>query len=56
MSTKSSIRYEHTDESGIGFHLYEEMFEEGNVYLELGALTSSLLAHHCPTAKNISAL
>jgi len=34
MSTKSSIRYEHADESGKGFHLYEEMFEEDNVYVE----------------------
>ena len=35
MSTKSSIRYEHTDESGTGFHLYEEAFDEENIYLEL---------------------
>jgi hypothetical protein len=35
MSTKSSIRYEHADESGTGFHLYEETFEEDNIYLEL---------------------
>ena len=35
MSTKSSIRYEHTDETGTGFHLYAEIFEEENVYLEL---------------------
>jgi hypothetical protein len=35
MSTKSSIRYEHADESGTGFHLYEEAFGEENVYLEL---------------------
>jgi hypothetical protein len=35
MSTKSSIRYEHSDESGTGFHLYEQTFEEENIYLEL---------------------
>lgn len=35
MSTKGSIRYMQADESGMGFHLYEEIFEEENVYLEL---------------------
>ncbi|MGH9604546.1 MAG: hypothetical protein ACRD3N_02485 [Terracidiphilus sp.] len=35
MSTKSSIRYEFDDASQVGFHLYEEAFDEGNVYLEL---------------------
>jgi hypothetical protein len=35
MSTKSSIRYEHDDDSGKQFHLYNEVFEPESVYLEL---------------------
>jgi hypothetical protein len=35
MSTKSTIRYETGTESQRGFHLYDEVFDEENVYLEL---------------------
>jgi len=35
MSTKSTIRYETDTESQQGFHLYDEVFDEENVYLEL---------------------
>jgi hypothetical protein len=35
MSTKSSIAYEKDEATGQTFHLYEECFEEGKIYLEL---------------------
>ena len=35
MSTKSTIRYETDEGSQQGFHLYDEVFDEENVYLEL---------------------
>jgi hypothetical protein len=35
MSTKSSIAYEKDEATGQAFHLYEECFEEGRIYLEL---------------------
>lgn len=35
MSTKSSIAYENDEATGQAFHLYEECFEEGKIYLEL---------------------
>ena len=35
MSTKRSIRLEMDDASRTGFHLYEDLFDEDNVYLEL---------------------
>ncbi len=35
MSTKSSIRSERDNETRTGFHLYEDIFEEGCVYLKL---------------------
>jgi len=35
MSTKSSLKYEDDQTTGQGFHLYEEWFDEGNIYLEL---------------------
>jgi hypothetical protein len=51
MSTKSSIRYEHTDESGTGFHLYEEMFEEENIYLELEGFDFEASSTSLPNGK-----
>jgi hypothetical protein len=56
MSTKGSIRYMQADESGIGFRLYEEMFEEGNVYLELEGFDFESSSTSLPNGKNISAL
>lgn len=35
MSTRRSIRDEFDDDSHTGFHLYEDLYDEGNVYLEL---------------------
>ena len=35
MSTKSTIRYETDKGSQQGFHLYGDIFDEDNVYLEL---------------------
>lgn len=35
MSTKSTIRYETDTESQQGFHLYDEVFDGENVYLDL---------------------
>jgi hypothetical protein len=35
MSTKGSIAYENDEATGHTFHLYEECFEDGNIYLEL---------------------
>ncbi len=35
MSTKSTQKYEQDAKTGQGFHVYEEVFDEGNVYLEL---------------------
>jgi hypothetical protein len=35
MSTKSSLKYEDDQTTGQRFHLYEEVFDEGNIYLEL---------------------
>jgi len=35
MSTKSTIRYETNKGSQQGYHLYDEVFDEENVYLEL---------------------
>ncbi len=35
MSTKSTLKYDRDQTSGQSFHLYEECFEEGEVYLEL---------------------
>jgi hypothetical protein len=35
MSTKSTIRYEDDKASQQGFHLYDDIFDEDNVYLEL---------------------
>ena len=35
MSTKSTIQYETDKGSQQGFHLYKEVFDEDNVYLEL---------------------
>jgi hypothetical protein len=35
MSPKSSIKYENDQAAGQGFHLYEELFDEENIYLEL---------------------
>jgi hypothetical protein len=33
MSTKGTIAYERDEATGVGHHLYEELFEEGSVYL-----------------------
>jgi hypothetical protein len=35
VSTKSSLKYEDDQTTGQRFHLYEEVFDEGNIYLEL---------------------
>ena len=35
MSTKSTLKYEDDQTTGQRFHLYEEVFDEGNIYLEL---------------------
>lgn len=35
MSTKGTITYENDEATGHGFHLYEDCFEDGNIYLEL---------------------
>jgi len=35
MSTRASIKYENDQAAGQGFHLYEELFDEENIYLEL---------------------
>ncbi len=35
MSTKCSIRHEFNDASRVGFHLYSEAYNDGNVYLEM---------------------
>ena len=35
MSTKGTLKYEHDDRTGEAFHLYEEVFDDENVYLEL---------------------
>ena len=35
MSTRGSIKFEHDQATGQGFHLYEELFESGHVYLEI---------------------
>ncbi|HEY6850434.1 MAG TPA: hypothetical protein VI320_30050 [Terracidiphilus sp.] len=51
MSTKSSIRYENADESGKGFHLYEELFEEENVYLELEGFDFEASSTSLPSGK-----
>jgi hypothetical protein len=56
MSTKSSIRYEHVDESSTGFHLYEEMFEEEYIYLELEGFDFESSSTSSSNGKNISAL
>src|ERR1700733_447802 len=55
MSTKSSIRYEHADESGTGFHLYEETFEEENIYLELEGFDFESSSTSLPNWEKISA-
>jgi len=34
MSTKSSLKCEDDQTTGQRFHLYEEVFDEGNIYLE----------------------
>jgi hypothetical protein len=52
MSTKSSIRYEHSDDSGTGFHLYEETFEEENIYLELEGFDFEASSTTLPNGKN----
>lgn len=35
MSTKSSLKHERDEDTGQQFHLYEELFDEDHVYLEL---------------------
>jgi hypothetical protein len=35
MSTKGTLRLDHDDRTGESFHLYEDVFDEENVYLEL---------------------
>jgi hypothetical protein len=35
MSTKGTIAHERDKATGVGDHLYEEVFEDGNVYLQL---------------------
>jgi len=35
MSTKATIALERDESTGVGYHLYEEAFEDGTVYLEL---------------------
>jgi hypothetical protein len=35
MSTKSSLKFESDDASGQKAHLYEELFDDDHVYLEL---------------------
>jgi hypothetical protein len=39
MSTKSTLKSEWDQTTGQGFQLYEEMFDEENVYLELQGFT-----------------
>jgi hypothetical protein len=56
MSTKSSIRHVRADESGREFHLYEEAFEEGNIYLELKGFDFESSSTSLPNGKTISAL
>jgi hypothetical protein len=56
MSTKSSIRYEHADESGAGFHLYEEVFEEENIYLELEGFDFEASSTSLPNGKKYQRL
>jgi hypothetical protein len=35
MSTKNSLKYEHDEATGQQVHLYEDVFDEEHVYLEL---------------------
>jgi hypothetical protein len=35
MSTKGTLNHEYDQATGQGFHLYEEVFEPGHVYLEV---------------------
>jgi hypothetical protein len=35
MSTRSSLKFEHNDASGQQVHLYQELFDDEHVYLEL---------------------
>jgi hypothetical protein len=35
MSTKCSIRYEVDDVTRVGYHLYTEVFDDENVFLEM---------------------
>ena len=56
MSTKSSIRHVRADESGREFHLYEEAFEEGNIYLELEGFDFESSSTSLPNGKNYQRL
>jgi len=56
MSTKSSIRYEHADESGKGFHFYAEVFDEENVYLELEGFDFEASSTSLPNGKTYQRL
>ena len=49
MSTKGTLKHEYDPATGQGFHLYEEMFEPGHVYLEVAGVRSRSRARSsCP--------
>jgi hypothetical protein len=54
MSTKSTLKYDRDQTTGQSFHLYEECFEDGHVYLELEgfpfeAASSAILSEEGPS-------
>jgi len=54
MSTKVSLKHDCDHTTGQAFHLYEECFEDGQVYLELEglpfeAVSSAMLSEQSPT-------
>jgi hypothetical protein len=54
MSTKCTLKHGRDESTGQSFHLYEECFEDGNVYLELEgfpfeAASSAMLYDQAPT-------
>lgn len=58
MSTKVTLKYQHDDETGIGFHLYEDAFdtfgdENGPVHLELSGVQFESSASHLPRGGRI---
>jgi len=54
MSTKSTLKHDRDQSTGQSFHLYEECFEDGQVYLELEGFPFEAASSAIPSEQGLS--